>query len=66
VSTDFLSLRLFGLNICQHSHQILYFKLHVHSIKFHCWRPHAAARPQVVDRWFILCAYYMFEHWNCN
>jgi len=23
-------------------------------------------RPQVVDRWFILCAYYMFEHWNCN
>jgi len=48
VSTDFLALRLFCFNICQHGRQILYFKLglHVDGRKFHY------RRPQVVHRWF--------------
>jgi len=46
--TDFLVLRLFCFNICQHSHQILHFKLHVDGRKFHYRRPW----PQVVHCWF--------------
>jgi len=51
VSTDFVALRLFSFNIRQHDRQILYFKLHVDGRKFHCRRPHATVRPQVVHRW---------------
>jgi len=35
VSTDFLALHLFCFKMCQHGCQILHFKLHVDSCKFH-------------------------------
>jgi len=76
VSTDFLALRLFcfnicqhgrqifyfKFNICQHGRQIFYFKLYVDSRKFHYRRPHAAG-PQVVHR----CAksYRLHNWYNC-
>jgi len=47
VSTDFLALRLFCFNICQHGRQILYFKLHVDGRKFHYRSPHAGCAPLI-------------------